>query len=175
MQQKRLLIALLLSSAILFLWSYFYPVAPPNNGQPAASPSPTATVSTDSSPAANQNPAPSTPLPVANVTNAPKRTITIKTPLYVTKFETLGAEPVSWVITANKNSQSPIYSVAGKKSDKKPLELISPEGLNRQPRLVPLQLQTGDASLDDLLRAATIVWLKGTFRHSNESPLKTKR
>ncbi|HEU4710784.1 MAG TPA: membrane protein insertase YidC [Pyrinomonadaceae bacterium] len=156
MQQKRLLLALLLSSAILFLWSYFYPVAPPpKNGQPAASPSPTATAGTDTSQAANPNPAPSTPLPVANVTNAPRRTITIKTPLYVTKFDTLGAEPVSWVITTNKNGETPIYSVAGKKSEKKPLELISPEGLNRQPRLVPLQLQTGDAALDEVLRSAT--------------------
>ena len=156
MQQKRLLLALLLSSAILFLWSYFYPVAPPKTDQPGASPSPTATAGTDASQtAATQNPAPSAPLQVANLTSAPKRTITIQTPLYVTKFETLGAEPVSWVITKNKNSNTPIFSVAGNKEDKKPLDLISPEGLNRQPRLVPLQLQTGDAALDEVLRSAT--------------------
>lgn len=161
MQQKRLLLALLLSSTILLLWSYFYPVPkPPETGQAGVSPSPTATAGAQSSQATGSQatgstPAPSTPVQVANIATAPKRTITIKTPLYVTKFETLGAEPVSWVITTNKNGQTPIYSVAGKKEDKIPLELISPEGLNRQPRLVPLQLQTGDTALDEVLRAAT--------------------
>ena len=38
--------------------------------------------------------------------------------------------------------------MAGKKSDRRPLELISPEGLSRQPRQVPLQIHTGDAALD---------------------------
>lgn len=155
MQQKRLLLALLLSSAILFLWSYFSPVPPPKNAQPGPSPSPSATATAGSTQAPNQNAAPATPLQVANVTAAPKRTITIKTPLYVARFETLGAEPVSWILTTNKNSQTEVYSVAGKKSEKKPLELISAEGLNRQPRLVPLQLQTGDAALDEVLRSAT--------------------
>ena len=72
-------------------------------------------------------------------------------------FDTRGAEPISWIIKKNKNSQGSgeIYSVAGHKSDKKPLELISPEGLKRQPRLVPLQLQTGDATLDSLLASST--------------------
>ena len=155
MQQKRLLLALVLSSAILFLWSYFYPVPPPKNAQPGPTPSPSAST-TPAQQTSGSNPAPSTqPLQVANLNAAPKRTITITTPLYVTKFDTQGAEPVSWVITTNKNNSSPIYSVAGKKQDKKPLELISPEGLNRQPRLVPLQLQTGDASLDSLLASAT--------------------
>src|SRR5262249_43468536 len=52
-------------------------------------------------------------------------------------------------------SGSPIYSVAGKKSEAIPLQLISPEGLSREPRLVPLQLHTGDASLDALLASTT--------------------
>lgn len=159
MQQKRLLLALLLSSTILLVWSYFFTPQPPpqneqQNAQSGASPTPGATSGAQSS-QATATPAPSTPVQVANINAAPKRTITIKTPLYVTKFETLGAEPVSWIITANKNGQTPIYSVAGNKQDKKPLELISPEGLNRQPRLVPLQLQTGDAALDEVLRLAT--------------------
>jgi YidC/Oxa1 family membrane protein insertase len=157
MHQKRLLLALILSSTILLLWTYFFPpVKPPQNGQPGASPSPSATSS--ASPAnqtPNATPTTSTPVQVANLTTAPKRTITILTPLYKATFETLGAEPVSWVILKNKNSQSDIFSVKGKKKDKNPLELISPEGLQRQPRLVPLQLQTGDAALDEVLRAAT--------------------
>ncbi|HZI59629.1 MAG TPA: membrane protein insertase YidC [Pyrinomonadaceae bacterium] len=157
MNQKRVLLALILSSTILIAWSYFFPpVKPPQNNQPGASASPTATA--DASPAgqtANANPTPSSPVQVTNLTTAPKRTITIETPYYLAKFETLGAEPVSWVITKNRHSKSPIYSVKGKKSDKFPLELISSEGLNRQPRLVPLQLETGDAALDALLRSAT--------------------
>jgi YidC/Oxa1 family membrane protein insertase len=157
MQQRRLLLALVLSSAILFLWSYFYPVPSPQNKQAGPTPSPSATATTDATPAQTNNStaAPPAPIQVANLNTAAKRTITIRTPLYETKFETLGAEPVSWIIKKNKNSGSEIYSVAGKKTDKIPLELISPEGLKRQPRVLPLQLQTGDAALDSLLSAAT--------------------
>ncbi len=157
MHQKRLLIALVLSSTILLAWSYFFPpIKQPQNAQPAASPSSEAVASTTpptQTPSAT--PATSTPLPVANLTAAPKRTITVTTPLYTAKFETLGAEPVSWIIIKNKISQTPIFSVKGKKSEQIPLELISAEGLQRQPRLVPLQLHTGDAALDEVLRAAT--------------------
>jgi YidC/Oxa1 family membrane protein insertase len=157
MQQKRLLLALVLSSAILFLWSYFVPVPTPKNPQAGATPSPAA------SPSATQPSNSSVPttqaaaVPVANVSAAPQRTITIITPLYDVKFDTLGAAPVSWIIKANKNSHSDreIYSVGGKKSEKKPLELISPEGLKRQPRLVPLQVQTGDINLDAALSSST--------------------
>jgi YidC/Oxa1 family membrane protein insertase len=157
MHQKRLLIALVLSSTILLAWSYFFPPTRPTQpAQPTASPAPTTEAGTAP---ANQtaNPTPTTPTPVqvANVTAAPKRTITVTTTLYTAKFDTLGAEPVSWVIIKNKISGTDIYSVKGKKQDKYPLELISADGLQRQPRLVPLQLHTGDAALDEVLRAAT--------------------
>ncbi len=160
MQQKRLLLALILSSAILFLWTYFYPAPVPKNAPPGTTPGTTASPSAITSPAQQQaapsNAAPSTqPLQVANLNGAPKRTITITTPLYIAKFDTQGAEPVSWVITTNKNGDKPIYSVGGRKEDKQPLELISPEGLKRQPRMVPLQLHTGDATLDAALASAT--------------------
>src|SRR6185369_1283868 len=84
-----------------------------------------------------------------------QRTITIRTPLYDAKFDTLGAEPVSWIIKKNKITEREIYSVGGRRADKKPLELISSEGLQRQPRMVPLQLQTGDEALDTALRSST--------------------
>jgi len=89
------------------------------------------------------------------VNAAPQRTVTIRTPLYEAKFDTVGAEPVSWIVKLNKNSKSEIYSVAGAKKDKKPLELISPEGLKRQPRMLPLQLQTGDGTLDAAIASST--------------------
>jgi len=150
MQEKRLIIALVISSAILFLWTYFSPVKPPlpnqNAQQGAASPS--ATQSTSPS----QNAQQPNPAVVQPTSQAPQRTITIRTPLYIAKFDTRGAEPISWVIKKNKNSQRDIHSVAGVGAD---LELISPKGLEVQPRQVPLQLQTGDAGLDYALSTST--------------------
>ena len=75
--------------------------------------------------------------------------------MYDAKFDTLGAEPVSWIIKKNKNSGAEIYSSAGNKRDRIPLELISSEGLKRQPRMVPLQLHTGDTALDTVLSSST--------------------
>src|SRR5678815_1058413 len=157
MQQKRLIIALVLSSAILFLWSYFYPAKPPQNIQPGATPSPTATQG-QANTASTPTPGPSAPATQPLATNqnaAPQRTITIRTPLYVAKFESRGAEPVSWILLRNSHSKADIFSVAGRKSDRRALELISPEGLTRQPRMVPLQVQTGDPVLDSALAATT--------------------
>jgi YidC/Oxa1 family membrane protein insertase len=155
MQQKRLLLALVLSSAILFLWSYFSPVSTPPKQNPAASPTPSASSAPTQSASANNQTAPPAPAPVANVSAAPQRIITIKTPLYDAKFDTLGAEPISWIIKVNKLTKREIYSVAGHKRDKIPLELISAEGLKRQPRLVPFQLQTGDPALDATFSSST--------------------
>ena len=153
MQQRRLLIALVLSSAILFLWNFLYPPSPPTQN-PGATPPPAA------SPAATQTPEASTTqaapiIPAPDVSAAPQRTLTVTTPLYEAKFDTLGAEPVSWIIKVNKHNKNAIYSVGARKEDKMPLELISPEGLKRQPRMVPLQLQTGDGALDSALSSST--------------------
>src|SRR6185503_9498700 len=71
------------------------------------------------------------------------------------KFDTLGAEPVSWIIKVNKNNNREIFSVGGRKEARMPLQLISPEGLTRQPRVVPFQLQTGDETLDHALSSST--------------------
>ena len=154
MQQKRLLLALVISSAILFAWSFLYP-APTPNQKPGATPSPSASPSATQPATSNSSTAPAAPAPAQNVTAAPQRTITIKTPLYDAKFDTLGAEPISWILKTNKNNGTEIYSVGANKSQKMPLELISPEGLTRQPRLAPLQVQTGDAALDSALVSST--------------------
>ena len=154
MQQRRLLLALILSSTVLILWTYLYPVSQPPTPQPGATPSPSPVATQE----AQQQPAtPSAPAPSTAITQAPQRTITIESPLYNATFDTRGAEPISWIIKKNKNSKGDgaIYSVAGKKSDRIPLELISPEGLKRQPRVVPLQLQTGDPALDSVLASST--------------------
>ena len=151
MQNRRLLLALLLSSAILFLWTYLNPVQPPPNQQPGAQPGPSPAATATQAPTPTAAAAP----PSTTISQAPQRTITVESDLFRAKFDTRGAEPVSWIIKKNKISQTEIYSVAGKKSDKVPLELISPEGLKRQPRSVPMQLQTGDATLDEVLAAST--------------------
>src|SRR5258705_9705724 len=165
MQQKRLILALILSSAILFLWSFFDPTKPPQDSQPnrAASPGTTASPVVVPSPgsAANQPDAPLAATAPTNQSSAPQRTLVIRTPLYEVKFDSRGAEPVSWIIKKNKNGEGEkvgnnnIYSVAKSKKNQIPLELISPEGLKRQPRLVPLQIVTGDGGLDALLSSST--------------------
>ena len=156
MQQKRLIIALLISTAILFLWSYVVPVK-----QPAPAPGPTPPTQatpqqTVATPAGAPVASPTTlPLPAGSpgesVNAAPHRVVVIKTPLYEAKLDSLGAEAISWIIKKNKDSGQDIYSVAGDKKTHVPLELVSQEGLKRQPREAPLQLATGDAAVDHLL------------------------
>ena len=155
MQQKRLILAFALSTAILILWSYFVPnKQPQNSNQPAvASASPPIGATKTETPNSSQVQSSTVAAPALNA--APQRTIGIKTPLYEAKFDSRGAEPISWIIKKNKKSGSDIYSVAGNKRDRVPLELISSEGLKRQPRQVPLQLLTGDAALDSALSSGT--------------------
>ena len=153
MQQKRLILALLISTAILFLWGYLAPVQKPQP-DPATTaqvtPQPTATAANQAAP----TPAPPV-LQAPSVNNAPRRTVSIKTPLYDVKLDGQGAEAVSWIIKKNKDSSNEIHSVAGSKKQPVALELISPEGLKREPREVPLQLSTGDAAVDGLLASTS--------------------
>jgi len=158
MQQKRLVIALLISTAILFLWSYLAPVQQPKPGPAPQSPSPQAstpqqTVTPPGGPVTVPSPVPAGS-PGASANAAPHRTLLIKTPLYEAKLDSRGAEAISWTIKKNKDSGLDIYSVAGTKNARVPLELVSPEGLKREPREAPLQLATGDAAVDSLLASA---------------------
>ena len=153
MQQKRLLLALLISTAIIVIWTYLVPVKPPqpnNNSNSASTQQPTATASpSPSAPVAT--PPPVTPSAPTSAPQAPRRNVVVSTHLYEAKFDTQGAEVVSWIVKKNKDSQSDIYSVAGGKNNKVPLQLVSAEGLKRTPREAPLQLLTGDSSLDAAL------------------------
>jgi YidC/Oxa1 family membrane protein insertase len=177
MQQKRLIIALLISTAILFLWSYLVPVKPP---QPSATPenqaSPQQTATPPGTPVNSPSPPASTtpgPFPVAteSVSAAPHRVISVKTPLYEAKLDTLGAEAISWIIKKNKDSGQEIYSVASDKKSKVPLELVSQEGLKRQPREAPLQLAIGDSSVDSLL-SNTNYLVEGLENNSGDAELR---
>ena len=155
MQQKRLIYALLISTAILFVWSYFIPKPPAPVSTPSTEASPQ-----QASPVSSPNAA-ATPLPVgspsATVNTTPHRIISIKTPLYDAKLDSLGAEAISWIIKKNKDSGQEIYSVAGDRKNHVPLELVSQEGLKRQPREAPLQLSLHDPSLDTVLSGTNYV------------------
>jgi len=155
MQQKRLILALLISTAILFLWSTF--VRPPQPAPPPstqATPQQTPTLQSTATPpntaVAGPTPVPAAS-PVESVNAAPHRILLIKTPLYDAKLDSYGAEATSWIIKKNKDSQQPIYSVGGDRKTQLPLELVSQEGLKRRPREAPLQLATGDGAVDSLL------------------------
>jgi YidC/Oxa1 family membrane protein insertase len=154
MQQKRLILALLISTAILFSWSFLFPGKPPAPPQsaensPAVSPSPTPANPIETPPAALTQAA-----PVDAAPKIPHRNLLIRTPLYEAKFDSLGSVVVSWIIKKNKDSNRLLYSVASDEKNRVPLELVSAEGLKRQPRQVPLQIVTGDASLDMLMATA---------------------
>ncbi len=148
MQQKRLLLALALSTAILFLWSYLFPSKPP---QPQPPPNTATQKAEPQNPVVSSLPSGQTVSAASATEDVPRRTLSIKTPLYEARIDSRGAEAVSWIIKKNKSSAREIHSVAGSKNNPVPLELIPPEGLKREPRDVPLQLFTGDSSLDGVL------------------------
>lgn len=161
MQQKRLIFALLISTAILFLWSYLVPVKPPQSGPtPSTQATPQQTATPSGSPVAASTPLPAGSPGAQPANAAPHRILLIKTPLYEAKLDSRGAEAISWIIkknSANKDGEQEIYSVGGDKKTRIPLELVSQEGLKREPREAPLQLATGDAAADNLLTSTNYV------------------
>lgn len=156
MEQKRLVIWIAFSAAILIAWSFLFPHPKTENPQNKAdqvqqtASQPTETLP-GSSLAANPNqqteeqPAPATNVPVEAF---PQRSITIVTPLYEIKFESRGAVPSSWIIKKNKDTERPINGFG-----KGPLELISAEGLKKNQ--APLRLLTGDQNIDAALSNQT--------------------
>ena len=153
MQQKRLILALLISTAILFLWSYLVPVKPPPQSNP---PSPAATAQATITPSQAAENRASQPKQVGvaatRLEETPRRRVVIKTPLYEARLDSRGAEVISWIIKKNKDSGREIYSVAGDKKNHVPLELVSQEGLKRGE--APLQLETGESALDGILASS---------------------
>lgn len=148
MEQKRLIIWVVLSIVILVSWSYlsprFYPTEQTNQPAPrtvsenSSAPTPAQVAPTPQQP--TTTPAAEIPAQADN----PQRKITIVTPLYEAKFDSKGAVAVSWIVKKNKDTDRPINGF-----DQKPLELISSEGLRRNQ--APLRVLSGDASLDSVL------------------------
>ncbi|MBE7515041.1 MAG: membrane protein insertase YidC [Chloracidobacterium sp.] len=139
----RFMIAAALSMAVLFGWQYFF--APkqtpqPQNTEVAATVTPT--------PAAVPTPG-SKPVEPPTANEASARTLTVKTPLYEVILDSKGAVATSWIILRNKTpkADSQVYADGSTLADEKPLQLISPEGLARDPRELPFRLVTDDANL----------------------------
>jgi YidC/Oxa1 family membrane protein insertase len=155
MDQKRLFLAFALSAAILFGWTYFIDRTTPK-------PNPANPQTATSNNSTTASPTPETSAPVAPPTssdtaaspvpdNIPQRIVTVVTPLYEVKLDSKGAIATSWIITQNRDTGRPLYSVAGDKNNRQRLELIPSESLRQKSTGAPLLLSTGDAAVDNLL------------------------
>lgn len=188
MDQKRLLIAFALSAAILFGWTYFIDRTTPKpnkaNPQTENSNSPATTSSASPAPQAAAPVAPSTSSgSVANQTpdNVPQRSVTVVTPLYEVRLDSKGAVATSWVITKNRDTGRPLYSVAGDKNNRQPLELIPSEKnlpasqsqLLQLARQTALNISTGDAAVDNLLASKNFK-VGGVDSESGEARVEIK-
>lgn len=148
--QFRFLLAATLSMAVLFAWSYLFP-----SKKPEETNSNTAQVVADNSPTPPVQSMQTAPQPTVAVTsdNTPNRQITIKTPLYQVTLDSKGALATSWILLKNQSRQGEyaIFADGSTGGNPKPLELISQEALNRNPREIPFRLSTGDQNLDAVL------------------------
>ena len=151
--QFRFLLAAMLSMAVLFGWQYFFaPKKPVTDNANTAQTVATATPVSDAQPINTPN------QPTAIETTpdtAPNKEITIKTPLYQVKLDSKGALATSWILIQNVSNKNPdgkpLFADGSNKENEKPLEIISPEGLKRNPRELPFRLATGDQNLDAYL------------------------
>src|SRR5215213_169004 len=159
MDQKRLLLAFVISAAILFGWGYLFP-PPANDQQNANTSQPNVNATATPAPAVptDQAAAPSLSVnPVAPDTT-PQRLLTVSTPLYKIELDSRGATPKSWIIKQirEKNGEvKPLRSASSTKNNPQPLELISPEGLSRG--LAPLMISTGRQDLDTAIASRNFV------------------
>jgi YidC/Oxa1 family membrane protein insertase len=178
MDQKRLLLAFVLSAAILFGWTYFIDRTTPkpqqadpqtetsNNQTPATSPTPQAATA----PVAPQT---SSATASAIPDNVPQRIVTVVTPLYEAKLDSKGAIATSWIVKQNRDTGRPLYSVAGDKNNRLPLELIPNESLRQKSPGAPLLLSTGDAAIDNLLASKNFK-VGGVDGESGEARVEVK-
>ena len=149
--QFRFILAATLSMAVLFGWQYFFAPKPPINDN-----SNTAQTTATATPATQPIQTQTQPSAIETAPDSlPNKEITIKTPLYQVKLDSKGALATSWILLANISKQNPdgkpLYADGANNGNEKPLELISPEGLRRNPHEIPFRLATGDQNLDAYL------------------------
>lgn len=142
--------------AVLFGWTYFFPSKKIEQTNTNTAVNTTQAVVTATPTPENQQQNQTTPqqnaVPIVS-DNSPGKSITIKTPLYQVTLDSKGALATSWILIKNKSSkgEKPLYADGSNGGEQKPLELISPEGLNRSPREIPFRLSTGDQNVDSLI------------------------
>lgn len=152
--QSRFIIAAALSLAVLLGWQYFFAPKKPQ-GDNANTAQTTANTSVSPTPAPQTAQPPAQTVAAETPDTAPNKQITIKSPLYEVKLDSKGGLATSWILLKNVSQKdpdgSPLFADGSTKEVKTPLQLISPEALNRNPRELPFRLATGDANLDNLL------------------------
>ena len=153
--QSRFLIAAVLSLIVLFAWSYFYSPKKPATDEANSN---IATANANIAPAPVQQPTAAVndqpPQQLTSTPDAtPNRTITIKSPLYEVKLDSRGAVASSWVILKNKSpkEERPVYGDGSTETNKKPLQLISDQALNSNPRQLPFRLTTDDVNVNSFV------------------------
>jgi YidC/Oxa1 family membrane protein insertase len=182
MDQKRLLLAFALSAIILFGWTFLVERnSPPRQGNANANQSATSTPSPVPSSAPSTTPQPSQSDAASAPDNVPQRFVKVTTPLYEVRFDNKGAVATSWILTKNKRTGQPLYSVAGSKNSHEPLELIPsekslqsvPENVRQEARSTALRLVTGDAAFDNTLASRNYV-VGGAEGESGEAQIEVK-
>ncbi|MEJ7709723.1 MAG: hypothetical protein WKF84_07640 [Pyrinomonadaceae bacterium] len=107
MEQKRLVIWVILSVVILTAWSFLVPYIQPESSVSQTKPAPLSSESA-AAPATSQPQVPNVEQPSTQAvldaadTLYPQRSVTIATPLYEVKFDSKGAVPTSWIIKKTK-------------------------------------------------------------------------
>lgn len=151
MEQRRLLLAIVLSAVILFGWSYLF--SPTNPQQNTNSPGPTPTSTPTPQPAEQSVKTESEKSTAAIPQDTTlHRTLTVSTPLYEVEIDSQGAVARSWIIKRNKDKdgqEKPLYSIASTRENPQPLQLISQEGLSKGQ--APLKISTDQPDIDSLL------------------------
>ncbi len=149
--QTRFIIAAALSLVVLIGWSYFFTPKKPDTNTADAN---TAAVTAQPTPAPAATPA-AQPQTAAATTpdTTPNKLIKITTPLYEVTLDSKGAVATSWILLKNKShkEERALYADGSNETEKKPLQLISPDSLTRNPREVPFRLATDDAATDALV------------------------
>jgi len=140
--EKRVLLAFVLSTAILAVWYYFFAPPPPQPTAPEKKPQPTARVEGKSA-------APAETPAAAPIERVPEREIRIETPLWTAIFTNRGAVARSWNIHHRPNGQLLLGT------DRRPLELIPQERDVIEKLGRPFALRSREAALDRELQEAT--------------------